>query len=165
MGLPIFLNKGLIVFLPTVMKTHVGLNALCVHPCYLSMCECEWRGRRERFLLRSVLPLGHPLAQHVGGSGLLVCHLMTGNPSYKATYFWSWKILMNLVSIWPFIPCQVLSHVPVIPKLGYSPPGLCCLARRSLNKPHDIWKDSSCLPPWLPMRFQHGVEEDGFTYT
>lgn len=58
-GPSIFLNKELIVFLPTMMKTRVGLNA-GVHPHYLSRCECEGRGRKERFLPRSVLPLGHP---------------------------------------------------------------------------------------------------------
>lgn len=136
---------------------------LCEHPHYLSMCE--WgRGAGRRGFPWGLSFIGASMAQHVGVSGLLICQLMTGNPGYKATCFWSWKILRNLVSIWPSISCQVLSHVPAVPKLGHSPLGYTTWARRPLNKPHGIWKDSPCLPPWLPMRFQHGIEENGFTY-
>lgn len=96
---------------------------LWVNPHCLSIREGEGRGQEGEVSPEVCPSTGASVAQHVGGSGLLVCHLMSGNPWYKATYFWSWKILLNFVASWPSISCQVLSHVPAIPKLGYSPLG------------------------------------------
>ena len=82
----------------------------------------EGTGGEGDVSLESCLSYGASMVQHKRRSDLPVCHLLVGNPWYKATYFWNWNILMNSVSILPSISCQVLSYISEIPKLGYAYP-------------------------------------------